>query len=162
MPIYLGSPVSNCDEIRLERWSIREVSTGEQYFVGFDVIMRDGRMGTAIVSFDPRTRIGVTSSGRRYRLLGRAAFDKDAEYVWNRVIEIRDIKDWKDVTPDLCPDWRDSIPEAERIAAGSEPQIGDGHAGDESGRADSWYKPASDLRDATLWSTIFKKTDTRT
>jgi hypothetical protein len=137
MPIYRSDPVSECDEIELGCWSLRETSTGERYFVGFDVIMRDGRVSTPIVSFDPRTRIGITSSGRRYCLLGRAGFDNDAEYVWNAVVSARNLEGWKDVTPELCPDWRNPIPEAKRVPDGSKPQIEDEQLDDESGREDS-------------------------
>ena len=114
MPIYIGRDVETNPEILLERWSIREVHSGERYFVGFDTVECDGRVSTPIVSFDARARLGLTSSGRRYRLLGRAGFDKDGEYVWNRVTTIRETQSWSDITEQLCPDWRDPVPEAER------------------------------------------------
>lgn len=135
MPIYRAAPVSECGEIRLECWSIRQVATGEQYFVGFNVDKRDGRVSTPIVSFDARTRIGFTSSGRRYHLFGKAGFDGDAEYVWNKVVAVWNLE-WKDVTPELCPDWRNPIPEAERVSTESAPQIESGRAEDESDRMD--------------------------
>jgi hypothetical protein len=114
MSIYIDAGVDECPEITLECWSIREVEGGNRYFVGFNTIYYDGRVSTPIVSFDSRTRLGMTSSGRQYRLLGRAGFNKDAEYVWNRVRSIWEISNWSDITEQLCPDWRDPVPEAER------------------------------------------------
>ncbi|MHC1699309.1 MAG: hypothetical protein AB9919_14835 [Geobacteraceae bacterium] len=43
---------------------------------------REGRASTAIVSFDPKSRICVTRSGRRYHLFGPSGFDADGDYVW--------------------------------------------------------------------------------
>jgi hypothetical protein len=114
MPIYLDTDVHENPEILLECWSIRETASGDRYFVGFNTVECDGRVSTPIVSFDPRTRFGLTSSGRQYRLLGRAGFDKDGEYVWNRVTSIWETPSWSDITEQLCPDWRNPIPEAER------------------------------------------------
>ena len=114
MSLYVDTDVDECPEITLECWSIREVNGGNRHFVGSNIIYQDGRVSTPIVSFDPRTRLGVTSSGRLYRLLGRAGINKDAEYVWNRVLSIWEISSWTDVTQQLCPDWRNPVPEVER------------------------------------------------
>jgi hypothetical protein len=109
MAIYESAPVSEVPEVWLGRWSIREEENGDRHFVGFDVKRWLGRVSTKIVEFDPSTRTGVTSSGRRYHLLGSAARDDDAEYVWSIVVKVRKIKQWTDVTAILVPDWRDSL-----------------------------------------------------
>lgn len=119
MPIYVGTATDDKPEILLECWSIRETDNGDRHFVGFNTAHCDGRVSTPIVSFDPRTRLGVTSSCRQYRLIGRAGFDKDAEYVWNWAVRVWDISNWSDVTGQLCPDWRNPVPEAERTADSS-------------------------------------------
>ena len=136
MPIYLAVPVNECAEVSLECWSIREAGTGERYFVGFDVVMRDGRVSTRIDSFDARSRIGLTASGRRYRLLGKAGFDRDAEYVWNKVVAAWQLEKWRDVTPELCPDWRNPIPEAERNSGEPESEARDDPSDHQTERTD--------------------------
>ena len=136
MPIYETAPVSENGEVRLKRWSLRQVDTGERFFVGFDVEMRYGRMSTPIQSFDPRTRIGFTASGRRYVLLGAAGIDTDGEYVWNRVVAVRNVGSWRDVTHEVCPDWRNPVPEAERCSDGTVPGTGDGRSDDKAGSAE--------------------------
>ncbi|MGU7783266.1 hypothetical protein [Burkholderia sp. PU8-34] len=114
MPIYRDSDPTDQSEIMLASWSIRETQDGTRYFVGFSLERQDGRVSTSIVSLDPSTRIGVTSSGRHYRLVGRAGFDSDAEYVWNLVVSVRNLGEWRDVTPDVCPDWREPLSATER------------------------------------------------
>ncbi|ALL68553.1 hypothetical protein K788_0000411 [Paraburkholderia caribensis MBA4] len=93
-------------EVMLQRWSIRKTNVGDLHFVGFNVKKQDGRVSTAIVEFDTKQRIAITQSGRRYRLIGPAGYDGDAEYVWNWVVRLRSITAWSDVTADLVPDWR--------------------------------------------------------
>ncbi|MFL9900021.1 hypothetical protein PQR71_18010 [Paraburkholderia fungorum] len=112
MTIYHVSANGDGEEIFLERWSIRESNIGGRHFVGFDVNEQDGRASTPIVSFDPKTRVGITSTGRQYHLLGKAGFDKDGEYVWNWAVKAWNIEGWKDVTAELCPDWRNPFPES--------------------------------------------------
>jgi hypothetical protein len=109
MAIYESAPVSEVPEVFLERWSIREKENGARHFVGFDVDRQHGRVSTEIVAFDSLTRTGVTSSGRRYHLLGPGGFDGDAEYVWSMVVRVRKIQQWTNVTEMLVPDWRDSL-----------------------------------------------------
>lgn len=126
MPIYESAPVSERAEVQLECWSIREADTGDRHFVGVDVETLFGRMSTRIVSFDSRARVGVTASGRRYVLLGRGGSDADAEYVWARVTRALGIKQWRNITPELCPDWQNSMPAAKRLAEGSERKADEG------------------------------------
>ena len=111
MTIYLGCDVDEQPEIYLERWSIRQTSAGNRHFVGFNVEDRDGRVSSRIVELDCARRIGVTESGRTYRLLGRAGYSSDGEYVWNWYVRASSIENWEDITPTLIPDWRRGIPQ---------------------------------------------------
>jgi hypothetical protein len=118
MALYRSKPVEERPEILLSRWSIRETNSGERHFVGHDVLYCDGRVSTAIKTFDPGTRIGKTASGRIYKLDGRAGTDPDAEYVWGRVLALWEIEDWRDVTAELVPDWRSHLPLADSAGEG--------------------------------------------
>ena len=107
MPLYILDP----SHVVPERWSIRErEDTGARHFVGFDTVNNDGRVSSPIRVFDPVTRTGSTATGSTYELVGRAGHDRDGEYVWSRVVRIWEIKSWRDVTPDLVPDWRQALP----------------------------------------------------
>lgn len=114
MPIHPSSSVEECGDIWLELWSIRQSEKGVRHFVGFNCLVGTGRVSTAILSFDAQTRVGRTASGRTYHLVGRAGHDRDAEYVWGCVVQAWGLGHWTDVTAELCPDWRDPVPAAER------------------------------------------------
>ncbi len=118
MALYRSKSVEERPEILLSCWSIRETNSGKRHFVGYDVSHRDGRVSTAIKTFDPGTRIGKTASGRIYKLDGRAGTDSDAEYVWNRVLALWEIEGWRDVTSELVPDWRSHLPLADSAGEG--------------------------------------------
>jgi hypothetical protein len=92
------------------RWSIRESDKGEKHFLGHNILSQNGRVSTAIRFFDPVTRTGTTATGSKYRLLGKAGRDSDAEYVWGAAAKAWGIKKWEDVTASLVPDWRVGLP----------------------------------------------------
>jgi hypothetical protein len=102
------------EDVVLERWSIRETEGGARHFVGFSVMNHEGRVSTRIVAFDPESRTGATESGSTYTLVGRAGRDLDAEYVWRRAARAWNVKKWRDVTPELVPDWRLWLSKSER------------------------------------------------
>jgi hypothetical protein len=93
-------------DVILERWSIRETDSGARHFVGYDVANAYGRVSTPIVEFHPATGTGVTSTGSRYQLVGRAGRNRDAEYVWALATKAWEVRSWTDITPTLVPDWR--------------------------------------------------------
>ena len=72
----------------LTQWRIYRVKgdfhgTGDTiHFVGYAAY--EGRVSSAVQSFDVKTRKGVTQSGRIYQLLGDSGFNRDAMYVWDR------------------------------------------------------------------------------
>ena len=107
MSLYV---TSGAERVYLERWSIRESDKGERHFLGHNIHSQDGRVSTPIRSFDPVTRTGTTATGSKYRLLGRAGRDSDAEYVWGTAVKAWGIKKWEDVTASLVPDWKIGLP----------------------------------------------------
>ncbi|BEU25575.1 hypothetical protein [Paraburkholderia sp. 22B1P] len=114
MPIDDSVTIDEMPVVPLACWSIRQTETGSRHFVGYNMLHCNGRVSTAITSFDADTRTAVTASGRRYRLEGRAGADKDAEYVWGIAVRAWRIESWTDVTHELVPDWRSPQPRAER------------------------------------------------
>ena len=63
-----------------------ELPGGTQHFVGYNANRGEGRVSTAIISWDDEQQLGVTQSGRRYQLLGEPGRDPDALYVWNECV----------------------------------------------------------------------------
>lgn len=67
-------------EISLTNWTIKKMVEGE-YFVG-EQRWGSGRVSTAIQTFDPETKKGVTASGRVYQLVGDEGYSRDGDYIW--------------------------------------------------------------------------------
>jgi hypothetical protein len=110
MPVYPETTHTDTPkDVVLERWSIRETSGGTRHFVGWNIVECEGRVSTAIREFDGETRTGSTASGSTYRLVGRAGNDKDAEYMWGLAQQAWSISEWRDVTAELVPDWRQGL-----------------------------------------------------
>ena len=98
MPMWRASPVSVEPEVVLVSWSVVEAQTGERHFVGYCVRNRQGRVSSAIKSFNLQTRQGVTRSGRIYLLEGEPGRDADADYVWERWAAVNGVTSTRDVT----------------------------------------------------------------
>lgn len=98
MPIWLTTPVSETPEIVLRSWSIRELPDGDRHFVGFNVTELEARVSSKIIEFDPVNKRGKTRSGRVYQLEPNQGMNHDAEYVWNRWLEMHKIDSWTDVS----------------------------------------------------------------
>ncbi len=99
LPIWNVRDVSEDPKVELVRWRVFETETGERHFVGLRPSLGTGRVSSAIIDFDPGSRTGTTSSGRRYVLMGPPCFDSDGDYTWalwsliNGVTSSRDVTD---------------------------------------------------------------------
>ena len=98
--------------ISLIRWVVRETSRGERHFVGYNVEDREGRVSSAIQSFNAETCKGVTQSGRIYQLVGPAGYDRSGDYVWRNWAYAKGIE-WKDVSIEYNGIDRPGKPESE-------------------------------------------------
>ena len=98
MSVSTVAPVDVQPLVTLERWRVRETSSGQRHFVGYCVENLENRVSSAIQSFDSDTRIGLTSSGRRYLLSGSPCFDGEARRIWEELAEVYGIGQTKDVS----------------------------------------------------------------
>ena len=98
--VWSVAPVAEEPEVRLRHWSIREIFPERtRHFVGWSQAGREGRVSSAIVTFDPSTRRGVTERGRIYELIGPPGTHPDAEYVWGRWMQLGEVLEgFADVT----------------------------------------------------------------
>ena len=106
MSIWKTTPVNQTPEIALENWRVFEVRSlywdeTTRHFMGYNLTEREGRVSSAIETFDPVTRQGITKSGRVYQLIGDPGYNRDAEYTWSRWCEINHIEDQRDVTAEV-------------------------------------------------------------
>ena len=82
MPIWAVASITEEPEVLLSDWQVVEIPGGTRHFVGYNQSLREGRVSSMIVEFDPATRTGITSSGRVYRLLGEPGENQDALWTW--------------------------------------------------------------------------------
>ncbi len=55
MSIWAATPIDETPELELDRWRVFESSAGERHFVGYNLTENEGRVSSAIQSFDPHT-----------------------------------------------------------------------------------------------------------
>jgi len=93
----------------LRRWRIYEVKLPlrdkrTRHIIGYIQALREGRVSSALKSFDLATMCGATESGRAYELQGpqgpRLGWG-EAEYVWGRWKQLSEATDVVDVTEEL-------------------------------------------------------------
>ena len=101
MTIWNVAPVTEDPEIFLVSWKVMETKEGTRHFVGYNVSGREGRVSSAIETFDKEHMTGITSSGRVYKLKGPSISNSDADYVWGRWRLINDITEYKDVSDSI-------------------------------------------------------------
>ncbi|MFM0366207.1 hypothetical protein [Paraburkholderia sediminicola] len=82
MGIWKSPPVELQPMVFLSRWQVMETSEGFRFFIGHNMETMSGRVTTFILKFDPKTRRGVTRSGRIYELVGDSGVDTAANYLW--------------------------------------------------------------------------------
>lgn len=99
--IWTTPSVDEQPSLTLVRWQVMQLPTGERHFVGLAVENREGRVSTAVSTFDAASLRGITKSGRVYQLSGRPGHDGDAEYVWRAWARINQATEWADATAEV-------------------------------------------------------------
>jgi len=94
--IWRVASVSDEPQTSLTQWRIFLVDGKDMHFVGYTGY--EGRVCSAVQTFDPTTCKGVTESGRIYELVGPPGFNGDAMYVWNRWLNIYGNPTVEDIT----------------------------------------------------------------
>lgn len=81
-------PASVKDEphTRLTSWKVMLVGEKYVHFVGYTG--HEGRVCSAVQTYDNKTKRGITRSGRIYELVGPSGHNSDAQYVWAHWLEI--------------------------------------------------------------------------
>jgi hypothetical protein len=98
MSIWATQRVSEEPIISLTRWSVFQTETGERHFCGMNG--NEGRVTSALVSYDELTRTATTKSGRIIVLEGEPGWSSDADYVKSNWIRINRVTELVDVTED--------------------------------------------------------------
>ena len=84
MSIWRPTSVEQEPQTRLTQWRVYEVTHDNLttiHFIGHTGY--EGRVSSAVQTYDPTTKRGVTKSGRVYELVSNPGHNKDAMYVFN-------------------------------------------------------------------------------
>lgn len=103
MALWKTLPIEDRPQIVLVRWRIYEVLATDsvpatRHFVGYNCRDVEGRVSSAITTFDPQTLTGITNSGRIYSLSGDAGSDSDAQYVWQRWCILNSVTEFREIS----------------------------------------------------------------
>lgn len=104
MSIWKPVSVQQEPETRLTQWRVMEVNAEFNQFkptihlVGYEKY--GGRVCSAVVQYDPKSKRAVTKSGRVYELMGSSGYNSDAMYTFSQWISNLGLSaEYKDVTP---------------------------------------------------------------
>lgn len=89
--IWRPRSVEQEPQTRLLQWRVMKVKGTDIHFVGR--ADWEGRVCSAVQTYDPETKRGITASGRCYELLGPSGYNGDAMYVWRRWMSINNLTD---------------------------------------------------------------------
>lgn len=93
--VWAPPDVEEQPSVQLNRWSVAELEDGDRHFIGW---CGEGRVSSKIVSYDKETKIGVTRSGRRYKLMGETGYSSDGDYVWHYWQQVNKVTSYKNVS----------------------------------------------------------------
>lgn len=88
-------------EVDLHEWQVMRAGGGTgdgDHFVGAVVDGTSGRVSSRVIEFDPATRVGITRSGRRYRLVGPPGASEEALEFWRQWAFGNGVDSWTDVS----------------------------------------------------------------
>ena len=86
------------------RWTVRQLPSGNRHLCAW--IGDYGRVSSAITKWEPRDKVLVTSSGRRYSIDSPVGTHPDAEYIWDMWCPVQGFQpsDYVDVSHEYLSD----------------------------------------------------------
>jgi len=94
MTIYRPPSVKDQPDITLLDWCIFKILNEGFHFCGRALESKhDGRVSSKIVSFNRKTMVGITRSGRKYHLTGQPGMHPSAVYVFHQWLSYNNIED---------------------------------------------------------------------
>jgi hypothetical protein len=92
--------------VELTNWAVVELTSelwdgSSVHFVGYNVKHREGRVSSPVMSYNVVTKVGITRSGRRYKLTGTPGLNQDASYVFGTYKRINKVETVVGLTDDF-------------------------------------------------------------
>lgn len=101
MPVWRIAPIAEEPSCTLTSWNVFETERQERHLCGYALESREGRVTSAIATFDPEQASAATRSGRIYELRGRPGANADAEYVKATWLRVNASTEHRDVTEEF-------------------------------------------------------------
>jgi hypothetical protein len=93
----------------LLRWRVMSTRQRTHHFVGWALEAGTGRVSSYVVAWDPKRKLGRTSSGRLYELRGQPGCDADGAYVWTQWLRAVGVEEGSDVTALYAQEPREAV-----------------------------------------------------
>lgn len=105
MPIRRPDAVDVEPVVLLSRWTVFRLEDGSVHLCGSASFL-EGRVSSAVKSFDYQDATAVTRSGRLYKLMGEPGTDEHAAYLWSKWTALYNVERWEDVTDEVWSKFR--------------------------------------------------------
>ena len=93
--------VSDAKHVELRHWCLVLTERAEIHVTGYDVRAEEGRVSSALASFDVATQTAKTKRGRDYTLKGEPGLNGDALYVLEGWLALNKVPSWTDCTAEV-------------------------------------------------------------
>lgn len=93
--------VSDAKQVELQNWCLLLTERAEVHIAGYDASAEEGRVSSALASFDVASQTAKTRRGRDYTLTGDPGLNADALYVLEGWLALNKVPSWVDCTGEV-------------------------------------------------------------
>ena len=110
LPLWIPPTIADQPGVALTGWGVFKVCLPKigcptAHMVGYNERSGEGRVSSPLTKFDSKSRCGVTSSGRVYRLVGEPGLGGEASYVWDRWMSIWDSSEVRELSLEMLDEF---------------------------------------------------------
>lgn len=93
--------VSDARHVQLQHWCLVMTERAEVHIAGYDARAEEGRVSSALASFDVASQTAKTRRGRDYTLTGDPGLNGDALYVLEGWLALNRVPSWLECTEEV-------------------------------------------------------------
>lgn len=101
--------MSDAKHVELRHWCLVLTERAEVHVAGYDARAEEGRVFSALASFDVATQTAKTRRGRDYTLNCEPGLNGDALYVLEGWLALNKVPSWADCTGDVLTRGFDAV-----------------------------------------------------
>jgi hypothetical protein len=105
--VWVVEPIATEPFVQLSNWRAYECAFPNEedaptlHLVGFNLVLKEGRVSSALTGFDAKKRLAVTASGRSYQLVGEPGWCLHGQHTFAHWLSMNQARAIRDVTDDL-------------------------------------------------------------